>query len=140
MFFAPHLRRSAKNTGYAGVRNMQIPSYKASIIAGAACMPLLEFILNFIDNHYSHVAYVGFTKFLIMLMLFFIPTIIATSDVTYFKRKYNKYIFVRLDQIGMVDFKEFHIPAIKRICVWFASGTISILTINAIKNLSNLWL
>lgn len=119
---------------------MRLPSYKASFIAGVVCMPLLELVLNFIDANYSHVPYVGISKFIIIIFLFLVPVILATADITYFKRKYNRYVFIRMDQITKSDFKDFHIPAIKRMCVWFFGGAISIIAVNLIKNISNLWL
>ena len=95
-------------------------------------MPLLTYTLNFFEGRSENIITKNFAQIILGIFLFILPVLFSTFDFAYYKKKYGSYWrwpTLRMDQ---KDLLESLIPTWKRMLVYFVSGVVSVLVIQAI--------
>jgi predicted MFS family arabinose efflux permease len=107
---------------------IKIPSYKAAIIFGAIGMPAFVYILKFLENESgTQIAQIVWS-----IIGFGLPFLISTGDLSYIRREMRKGRPFFGPWTKFQGFKEFYLPAWKRMSVWFLAACVSLLLLNLI--------
>ncbi len=111
---------------------IKLPSYGSSILAAAVCTPVLILGVDYIEKS-SKNQLLEFTWFIIWL---FLPVLVSTVDLGEIRKRWQKghtlYMLIRSWQFRAEDFRQFYIPAFKRMLVYFVSACISTLFLKLI--------
>ena len=111
---------------------IKLPSYTSAILAGAVGMPLLILGINYIEKNSGS----QFLQFAWFIIWFFLPVFISTADLRYIRKRIQEEGHTLFKLIRMMpraeDFRQFYIPAFKRMLVYFVSACISTLFLKLI--------
>ena len=102
---------------------IKFPSYTSAIITGAIGMPIFLFVLNYIRDKSGS----QFSLIVWSIIGFFIPLLISTSDIGYIRKGHREGRPLFKPWAKAEDFKQFYIPAWKRMFAWFLATCISLL-------------
>lgn len=91
---------------------IKIPSYKAAAIFGAIGIPVFIYVLNVLENRSAH----QIALIIWSIIGFGLPLLISTGDLNYVMKKGRPFF---RSWTRPQDFKEFFIPAWKKMFVWF---------------------
>lgn len=106
---------------------MKFPSNTAAVFTGTITMPLFVFITQYMQAHFSHSSYLGFSLFIWSLIGFVFPFSISTFDFRYYKNTYGSFWKIFKPEVTKEDFRKSLIPTWKRMFLWFVSAVASIL-------------
>jgi hypothetical protein len=106
---------------------IKFPSYTSGILAGAVCTPLLILGIDYIEKNPGN----QFLQFVWFIIWFFVPVLISTVDLGYIRKRIQEEGHTLFKLIRLMsrteDFRQFYIPAFKRMLVYFVSACISVL-------------
>ncbi|PKN61069.1 MAG: hypothetical protein CVU57_31425 [Deltaproteobacteria bacterium HGW-Deltaproteobacteria-15] len=107
---------------------MKVPSYWAAIITGAIGMPVFVVVLRFLEHRSA-----GQLALVVWFLLGFgLPLLVSTGDFEYIRQEMKNGRSFFGPWVKTKDFKEFYVPAWKRIFVWFLASCGSIMLLKTI--------
>jgi hypothetical protein len=107
---------------------IKIPSFMSAIIYGAVFMPVFVSIFKLLNANFAG----QIALFVWSVIGFFLPVLISTLDFGYIRQEMKKGRPFWGPWTKSQDFKEFYIPAWKRIFVCFIAACISLLILKLI--------
>lgn len=105
-----------------------LPSTPAAIVAGAVGMPLFIVGWRFIEAHLRNQSAV----ILWFIFAFFVPVLLATGDLRYVARRRRELGSFFRPMTSREDFREFYIPAWRRMFVFLISTAVSVTILKAL--------
>src|SRR3972149_1959058 len=111
---------------------IKFPSYTSAILAGVVGMPVLILGNSYIEKNSGS----QLLQFVWLIIWFFLPMLISTVDLPYIRKRIQEegntlFKLIRL-MLRVEDFRQFYIPAWKRMLVYFVSACISTLLLKLI--------
>jgi hypothetical protein len=102
---------------------MKFPSYSAAILTGAIGLPLFICVAKYIEkNSRSQVLMAVW-----FILGFGLPFLISTGDLGYIRRHFKGGLSFFRPWVTSEVFRQFLIPAWKRMGVWFVAAVVSVL-------------
>jgi hypothetical protein len=111
---------------------IKFPSYSSAILSGAVGIPVLILGNDYIEKNSASLL----LKFFWFVIWFFLPVLISTADLRYIRKRIHEEGHTLFNSIRIMvraeDFRQFYIPAFKRMLVYFVSACVSSLLLKLI--------
>jgi hypothetical protein len=111
---------------------IKFPSYSSAILSGAVGIPVLILGTDYIEKNSGS----QLLQFAWFIMSFLLPVFISTADLRYIRKRIQEEGHTLFKLIRIMpraeDFRQFYVPAFKRMLVYFVSACISTLFLKLI--------